>query len=153
PQHSRSDYVDVVAEVTESLEQLAAAAITAGVPKEYIILDPGLGFDKTAEQCWEILRRIDEVHALGYPVLIGASRKRMLADIAGDHTKPADRDLATSVVSALCARAGAWGVRVHDVRGTVQALAVARAWGDPRSGTASASQDRPGVSAEGTRDK
>ena len=129
PDHSRSEYDDVVTEVIRALDNAAKHAIDAGIPAENIILDPGLGFDKTAEQCWEVLRRIDELQALGYPVLIGASRKRMLADIAGEGSAPTDRDLATSVITALCARAGLWGVRVHDVAGSAQALAVERAWG------------------------
>ncbi|WP_217136473.1 dihydropteroate synthase [Leucobacter chinensis] len=129
PEHDRSNYDDVVAEVAATLNANAQRALEAGVARENIVLDPGLGFDKTAEQCWEILRRLDEITALGYPVLIGASRKRMLAEIAGADKPATERDLATSVVSALSARAGAWGVRVHDVAATVQALAVTEAWG------------------------
>ena len=138
PAHLRSDYDDVVADVRDALAGLARRAIAAGVAPEHLILDPGLGFDKTGPQCWELLARLPELTALGFPVLVGASRKRMLADAltglpgAADPAAapaPDERDLATSVVSALAARAGAWGVRVHDVPGTVQALAVERAWG------------------------
>ena len=129
PNHTRSEYDDVVAEVTAALDARASAAINAGVPAENIIIDPGLGFDKTAEQCWQLLRHIDVFQALGYPVLIGASRKRMLAEIVGPAAPPAARDTATSVVTALSARAGVWGVRVHDVRGSAEALAIERAWG------------------------
>lgn len=138
PNNAQSEYTDVVTDVAAALSQLVDDAIQAGIPAENIILDPGLGFDKTADQCWEILRRIDEIHALGYPVLIGASRKRMLADIVGPGAPLNDRDLATSVVSALCARAGAWGVRVHEVQGTAQALAVEAAWGSVARPSASA---------------
>lgn len=144
PGHGRSHYGDIVHEVATELTRLVRLASEAGIPESNIIVDPGLGFDKTPDQCWEILRRIDEIHALGYPILIGASRKRMLADICAS-TAPATegsehfdvplatRDLATSVVSALCARAGVWGVRVHEVQGTVQALNVEAAWGSAPS--------------------
>ncbi|QNN64034.1 dihydropteroate synthase [Leucobacter denitrificans] len=128
--HTRSHYDDVVTDVRSALGDIAAAALAAGVERSKLILDPGLGFDKTGEQCWEILRRLDELQSLGYPVLIGASRKRMiseaLAGVVG--ATPESRDLATSVVSALAARAGAWGVRVHDVAATSAALAIERAW-------------------------
>ncbi|TDP94359.1 dihydropteroate synthase [Leucobacter luti] len=135
--HQRSDYADVVAEVRDALAQLAAAARAAGVAAEHLVLDPGLGFDKTGTDGWRLLAQLDQLTSLGYPVLVGASRKRMLAEVlaelapqagAGSHTGAAPRDLATAVVSALAAGAGAWGVRVHDVSGSAQALAVAGAW-------------------------
>lgn len=142
PRHERSQYSDVVAEVRDALESLAEDAIAAGVAPEHIVLDPGLGFDKTGPQCWELLRRLDELTALGHRVLVGASRKRMiaeaLADGLGRSTRPEQRDLATAVVSALAVRAGAWGVRVHDVDATAQALAVARAWATPLDAAAGA---------------
>ena len=134
PAHQRSDYGDVVAEVRDALSSQAAAAIAAGVAPEHIVLDPGLGFDKTGEQCWRLLAQLDAIQDLGYPVLVGASRKRMLAEALATHTgarlqtSPTERDLATAVVSALAARAGAWGVRVHDAAGTAQAFAVVGAW-------------------------
>ncbi|PRI12610.1 dihydroneopterin aldolase [Leucobacter massiliensis] len=142
PAHGRSDYADVVAEVREELAQRARAALAAGIDRSRLVLDPGLGFDKTGAQCWELLARLDELTGLGYPVLIGASRKRMIADAldglpaASRATAPGasghPRDLATSVTSALAAGAGAWGVRVHDVAGTVQALAIGRAFQSAR---------------------
>lgn len=132
PNHSRSHYDDVVTEVVAHLAERAEAAMAAGIPRESIILDPGLGFDKTTEQGWELLRRLPELQALGYRVLIGASRKRMLKDlldtVPGAKNAPKDRDLATSVITALCAQHGAWAVRVHDVNGSAQALAVVDAW-------------------------
>lgn len=138
PRNKRSVYGDVVREVRDELSQRATEAMAAGVPRELIVLDPGLGFDKTGEQCWELLRRLGELQALGYPVLIGASRKRMLGEVLdglpGAASGPADRDGATAVVSALSARAGAWGVRVHDVAGTAAAIAVERAWAGPAGG-------------------
>lgn len=135
PEHVRSNYGDVVREVRDALRARADSAIAAGVAPSHIVLDPGLGFDKTGEQCWEILRRLGELQELGYPVLIGASRKRMLGDVLatvpGASSGPLDRDGATAVVSALASRVGAWGVRVHDVAGTAAAIAVERAWAGP----------------------
>ena len=95
------------------------AAVLAGVDPARLVLDPGLGFAKTAEHNWALLRRLDVLTALGFPVLVGASRKRflgqLLADADGAPRPPAGRDVATAAVSALAAAAGAWGVRVHDV--------------------------------------
>ena len=135
PEHLRSGYADVVRDVYEALAERARAAVAAGVDPAHIMLDPGLGFDKTAEQGWQLLARLGELRALGFPVLVGASRKRMLgetieslaAHVPGTgSTHP--RDLATAVVTALAAQAGVWGVRVHDVVGSRQALAVHAAW-------------------------
>lgn len=134
PEHLRSDYDDVVREVRDALAERARAAVTAGVDPAHIVIDPGLGFDKTGTQGWQLLAHLNVLAETGYPVLVGASRKRMIAEAllpahdAGLPVAPEDRDLATSVVSALSALAGAWGVRVHDVPSTVQALAIARAW-------------------------
>mgnify|MGYP003508492103 FL=1 len=134
PAHVRSDYADVVREVRDALVERARAAVAGGVDPAHIVIDPGLGFDKTGEQGWQLLAHLTELAETGYPVLVGASRKRMIAEAllptreAGLPVAPDERDLATSVVSALSAMAGAWGVRVHDVPSTVQALAIARAW-------------------------
>ncbi|MFT4232460.1 MAG: dihydropteroate synthase [Leucobacter sp.] len=148
PAHQRSDYDDVVAEVRDALAERAREAVAAGVDPAGIVLDPGLGFDKTGEQSWLLLARLDALTGLGYPVLVGASRKRMIADALDGLPEAAtqgrareggahERDLATAVTSALAARAGVWGVRVHDVAGTVQALAIARAWGEAASAAGS----------------
>lgn len=127
PGHSKSNYADVVIEVRDELAALAEAAIAAGVARDRIILDPGLGFDKTAEQGWELIANLDALAELGFPLLIGVSRKRMLAETLGKAASMADRDLATAVVSAEAARNGAWGVRVHNVAATANALAVQQA--------------------------
>lgn len=132
PGHARSRYTDVVEEVRAELAMLVDAALAAGVSRERLILDPGLGFDKTAEQGWQLLAGFDRLASLGLPLLIGVSRKRMLAETLGasrgvDATMR-DRDIATAVVSAFSAREGAWAVRVHDVSATATALAVASAW-------------------------
>jgi dihydropteroate synthase len=131
-------YGDVVADVRAELASRVEEALAAGIRADRIIVDPGLGFAKTPAHNWEITRRIGEVLALGHPVLIGPSRKRYLGELlAGpDGTpRPVDRrEAATVATSLLAVAAGVWGVRVHDVRGTVDALAVWRAAGRPRLG-------------------
>lgn len=125
PQHQRSSYTDVVEDVRGELATLAEAALSAGIAPEKLILDPGLGFDKTGEQGWEMLSGLERFASLGYPLLLGVSRKRMIAAALGEGATTADLDIATAVVSALSARAGVWGVRVHDVTATATALAIA----------------------------
>jgi dihydropteroate synthase len=122
-------YRDVVADVRAELVARADAALLAGVDPGRIVLDPGLGFAKNAAHNWALLRRLDALVALGFPVLVGASRKRFLGNLLGgpDGTPrpPAGRDTATAAISALAACAGAWGVRVHDVESSLDAVAVA----------------------------
>lgn len=128
---SLAHYSDVVGEVRDELMARVEAALAAGVAESDVVLDPGLGFAKTHEHDWLLLQRLEEFVALGYPVLVGASRKRflgrLLAGPDGDRSR-AGRDGATAVVSALAADRGAWGVRVHDVESTVDAVRVAAAW-------------------------
>ncbi|MCI2423421.1 dihydropteroate synthase [Saccharopolyspora sp. K220] len=125
-------YQDVVAEVREELLRQVDVAITAGVAADAILLDPGLGFAKSGTHDWQLLRRLDSFVELGFPVLVGASRKRflgrLLADAEGKPRPPAGRETATAAVSALAAERGAWGVRVHDVRQSLDAVAVTAAW-------------------------
>ncbi len=127
-----ASYQDVVADVRAELVARVDAAILAGVDPGALVLDPGLGFAKTAAHNWALLGNLDVLADLGFPVLVGASRKRFLgALLAGpDGTpRPVDgRDTATAVVSALAAVAGAWGVRVHDAAASRDAIAVAGAW-------------------------
>jgi dihydropteroate synthase len=127
-----ASYADVVAEVRAELLSRVDAALAAGVAERAIVLDPGLGFAKNAEHDWALLRRLDVLLELGFPVLVGASRKRflgrLLADAAGEPRPPAGREVATAAVSALAASAGAWGVRVHEVGASLDAVAVAAAW-------------------------
>ena len=119
-------YADVVAEVAAYLAQRASALERAGAARDRIALDPGLGFGKTTAHNLDLLRRLPELEALGFPVVVGASRKRFIGEITGV-AEPRDR-LAGSLAAALEAvRRGAAVVRVHDVAATVQALAVARA--------------------------
>jgi len=120
-------YEDVVAEVARFLEERLAFAISAGIPEDRICLDPGIGFGKTVEHNLELLARLDEVVALGRPVMIGLSRKRFLGRILGDPdavTGPVAASLATAV---LAYERGASLFRVHDVREHVEALGAARA--------------------------
>jgi len=124
---SLATYADVVAEVRDELLARVDAALAAGVRQDDIILDPGLGFAKRAEHNWQLLHGLDELLALGFPVLIGASRKRFLGSLLGGR-EPDGREDATAAVSALSAFKGVWGVRVHDVEKTLDAVAVARAW-------------------------
>jgi dihydropteroate synthase len=122
----------VVAEVRDELMASVDAAVAAGVDPVNVIIDPGLGFAKTAEHNWAILRALPEFVATGVPVLVGASRKRFLGTLLagrdGEPRPPDGRETATAVISALAALHGAWGVRVHDVRASVDALKVLEAW-------------------------
>ncbi|WKD58161.1 Dihydropteroate synthase 1 [Corynebacterium capitovis DSM 44611] len=122
---------DVVRDVRETLLRLAGAAEEAGVARELITVDPGLGFAKTAADNWALLGALDELCAGEFPVLVGASRKRFLTEVRaarGLEHSPLDADAATAAVTALAARAGAWCVRVHDVASSRDAADVAAAW-------------------------
>jgi dihydropteroate synthase len=125
---SLTEYADVAAEVRDELALRVEALVAAGVSGDRIILDPGLGFSKTGAQNWEVLGRLEVLGELGLPILIGASRKRFIGSLLPEGATMAERDLPTAVVSALSARAGAWGVRVHDVQATRRALDVVGAW-------------------------
>jgi dihydropteroate synthase len=131
--HHPPIYADVVAEVREELLQSVDAAVSAGVDPANVIIDPGLGFAKTAQHNWTLLQALPEFVSTGFPVLVGASRKRflgaLLATDDGVLRPPGGRETATAVISALAVRDGVWGVRVHDVRSTVDALKVVEAWG------------------------
>nr|WP_184841096.1 dihydropteroate synthase [Allocatelliglobosispora scoriae] len=123
-------YDDVVQMVRDELSQQVDAALAAGIAREVIILDPGLGFAKTAAHNWALTKHLDRIVDLGFPVLFGASRKSYLGALLADdqgRPRPADQRAAATVATSLIAiAAGAWGVRVHDVQDTVDALAVWR---------------------------
>lgn len=124
-------YDDVVGDVLRELNERLQTAIAGGVDPDCIIMDPGLGFAKEADDNWRLLNHLAEFVDLGYPVLIGASRKRflgaLLADAAGQPRTFAERDAATDAVSAIAAAGGVWGVRVHNVKAAVDAVLVGRA--------------------------
>ncbi|SCY64021.1 dihydropteroate synthase [Microbacterium sp. LKL04] len=125
-------YDDIVAEVIGELGERVAAARAVGIPDHRIVIDPGFGFGKTPEQNWQVVRGLHRLVGGGHRVLVGASRKRMLAVAASsagiDLTGEDDLDLATAVTSVLAAQAGVWAVRVHEVGATRLALAVRTAW-------------------------
>jgi dihydropteroate synthase len=125
-------YRDVVAEVRAELLACVDDAVAAGVDPAKLIIDPGLGFAKSGQDNWALLHALPELVASGIPVLVGASRKRFLGKLLADSddaVRPPDgRETATAVVSALAAEHGAWGVRVHDVRASVDAVKVVEAW-------------------------
>ncbi len=118
----------VVEAVRRELGQRAEAVLAAGVPADRLVLDPGLGFAKRGAHNWELLRHLDRLDDLGLPLLVGASRKSflgvLLADADGTPRGVDDREVAGHALSVLLAEHGVWGLRVHDVRGTCDALAV-----------------------------
>jgi dihydropteroate synthase len=132
-----NQYQDVAREVAIELQNRVDAAIATGVSKSKIVIDPGLGFAKDMEQNWKLVARLDELEKLGYPILVGASRKRFIAgalDAELDGAGLADgsisnnrRDLATAVLTALLMQRKLWGVRVHNVVATSDAIAIVRA--------------------------
>lgn len=127
----RADYADVALDVRRELAGRVEAAVAAGVAEDRICVDPGIGFAKTADHNWAVLRDLEQLHALGLPVLVAASRKRFLGELLadGDVLRPArERDDATTATVALAAAAGAWCVRVHDVRPAADAVRVAARW-------------------------
>ncbi|MDQ2757390.1 MAG: dihydropteroate synthase [Actinomycetota bacterium] len=125
---ARAVYDDVVVDVCRELAQRRDALLACGMRPQQLVLDPGLGFAKDAGHNWALLAHLESLMALGHPVLVGASRKTFLGRVAvapGAPTRaPGDRDAATAATSVLAALAGVWGVRVHDVPSTRDALAV-----------------------------
>ena len=132
---SRAVYDDVVAEVRDELLRRVDAVVDQGVDPSMIVLDPGLGFAKQQEHNWALLARLDEL-GTRFPILVGASRKRflgrLLAEPDGTPRPFAECDDATLAVSTLAAAAGAWCVRVHNVRPNADAVRVAAAIGSAR---------------------
>ena len=119
--NSRAIYTDVVTDVISEINSQIEAALDAGINKSQIIIDPGLGFAKDAEHNWEILRNLKAFTSMGYPVLIGASRKRFLG---GDN--PDEREAATIELTKTLVPQGIWGVRVHSVKPHVDVIAGAK---------------------------
>ena len=120
-------YDDVVAEVALFLEERLAFAVGQGIPEEAICLDPGIGFGKTVENNFELLRRLGELTALGRPIMVGISRKSSLGKIMGDRDAKTGSTAASVGAAVLAYERGASIFRVHDVREHVEALTAARA--------------------------
>ncbi|MDN8621804.1 dihydropteroate synthase [Corynebacterium sanguinis] len=128
---------DVTGDVHALLNQCIDSALAAGVKRDQIVVDPGLGFAKTAEENWRLLATLPEFIAGPYPVLVGASRKRFLTAIRAERGLehgPEDADPATAAVTAIAAQMGAWCVRVHEVAASRDAVDVAAAWNGARRG-------------------
>lgn len=133
---TRARYDDVVGEVCAELTDRVDVLLAAGADRDQLVLDPGIGFAKTAEHNWQLLSGLEQVVDLGYPVLLGTSRKGFLGSVGrreGDERPLGSRAVVTAATSARAARAGVWCVRVHDVTATVDALDVASALGEVRS--------------------
>jgi dihydropteroate synthase len=127
---AKARYDDVVTEVRDELSARLDAVVAAGVRPDRIVLDPGIGFAKTAAHNWALLAHLDELKALGLPLLVGASRKSFLGALLAAGGSPRDtddREAATIAVTAIVAAAGVWGVRVHEVAGNADAVRVAAA--------------------------
>jgi dihydropteroate synthase len=128
---SRAVYDDVVAEVFAELSERAQALVAAGIAPDRLVLDPGFGFAKLAGHNWSLLRGLDRLLELDHRLLVGTSRKAFLGRIGvpegGPPRPPLERDVATAATSMHAARLGAWGVRVHHVPSTLDAMRVAQA--------------------------
>ncbi len=133
----RATYADVVREVRDELAVRVETALAAGVAPDRLAIDPGLGFAKTADHNWELLRRLAELDDLGMPVLVGSSRKSFLgALLAGPDGQPRpvdDREDATTALTTHAAMAGVWAVRVHETRPSADALEVVARMLGPQS--------------------
>lgn len=129
-----NSYQDIANEVAEELGRRVAAAEAAGIPKARLVIDPGLGFAKDMKQNWKLVARLDALEKLDLPILVGASRKRFIASaIEPEEPTRADndrRDLATAVLTALLLQRKLWGVRVHNVLATADAIAIVQALRD-----------------------
>jgi dihydropteroate synthase len=126
-----NEYQDIARDVAAELSTQVDAAIEAGVKRENIVIDPGLGFAKDMQQNWKLVARLDELEKLNLPILVGASRKRFIAgmlepDEAGEVSN-SRRDLATAVLTALLLQRKLWGIRVHNVLATTDAIDVVEA--------------------------
>lgn len=122
-----TDYSDVVADVTSEISKQVDLAVAAGIARERIAVDPGIGFAKTVDQNWPILKHLDVLEGLGLPILMGASRKKFLGELLAKDGVVRDsdeRESATTAISTLMAARGLWAVRVHDVKATRDAVAV-----------------------------
>ncbi len=125
-----NQYQDIAVEVASELEAQVNRAISAGVAREKLVIDPGLGFAKDMRQNWELVARLDQLEKLGLPILVGASRKRFIAGALDEDVQSVSnerRDVATAVLTALLLQRKLWGVRVHNVMATLDAINVVAA--------------------------
>jgi len=125
--NSLTDYQDVVVDVTREISQQVDVAVASGIARERIAIDPGIGFAKTVDQNWPILKHLDVLEELGLPILMGASRKKFLGELLakdGIARDSDERESATTAISTLMAYRGLWAVRVHDVKSSSDAIAV-----------------------------
>jgi len=124
---SLNGYSDVAREVVAELREQVAMAVASGIARDRIIVDPGIGFAKDVSQNWNLVARLDELEQLDLPILVGASRKRFLAAALADdpaEVSTSRRDVATAVLTALLLQRKLWGVRVHNVETTSDAIKV-----------------------------
>ena len=123
-----TDYENVVTDVRDEIETQVDAAVRAGVKREYLIVDPGIGFAKTTAQNWPLLADLGVLEELNLPLLIGVSRKKfigeLLADADGEPRDMAGREAATTAITTLVASRPVWAVRVHDVQSSRDAIEV-----------------------------
>jgi dihydropteroate synthase len=122
-----TDYSDVVADVTAEISKQVDVAVAAGIARDRIAIDPGIGFAKTVDQNWPILKHLDVLEGLGLPILMGASRKKFLGELLAKDGVARDsdeRESATTAITTLMAARGLWAVRVHDVKPSSDAIAV-----------------------------
>jgi len=132
-----NQYQDIAKDVARELSQRVELAISEGVARDKIVIDPGLGFAKDMKQNWELVARLDELEKLGLPILVGASRKRFIAGVL-DGDEPSSvgnerRDMATAVLTALLLQRKLWGVRVHNTLATLDAINIVQALRDGSS--------------------
>ncbi|WP_181064475.1 dihydropteroate synthase [Pseudoclavibacter sp. AY1F1] len=123
-----ADYRDPASEILAELAGARDRAVDAGLDPSQIVLDPGLGFAKRRDDNWAVLRELEQFVALGHPLLVGASRKRFTGEVLQPDADVIERDMPTAVITALAAKAGIWGVRVHNVEANRVALDVVDAW-------------------------
>ena len=122
-----TDYNDVVSDVTREVSNQVDVAVAAGIARERIAIDPGIGFAKTVDQNWPILKHLEVLEGLGLPILMGASRKKFLGELLAKDGVARDsdeRESATTAISTLMAARGIWAVRVHEVKASSDAIAV-----------------------------
>lgn len=127
----------VVRGVIDELAERVDEAQQAGVPRDRLVLDPGLGFAKSADHNWQLLQSLDRLGELGLPILVGSSRKSFLGTLLGDQEGPRpvlDREDANTALTTLVALEGVWGVRVHDVRASMDAIRVVERFRASREG-------------------